>query len=100
MSEFADGRKAYVSGQVAEIEARLALLRCDRSTVAEQAAAASGQFDAVGALLDVARVAVLRARIDRDLAALDEADRGLRALGGLGYVREVGQARLEVEGLG
>ena len=95
-----DDRRPYLHGQRAETGSRLALLRGDRTTAAELAEVASGRFAEVGARLDLARLDVLRARIDRDRAALDAAERELRTLGGLGYLREIEQARLEIEGLG
>lgn len=100
MTGFSDPHKPYVHGQLAETGARLALLRGDRTTASELAEVASGRFDEVGARVDVVRMDVLRARISRDRAALDAAERELRRLGGLGYVPDVEQARLDIEGLG
>jgi hypothetical protein len=92
--------KPYVQGEVAETSARLALARGQRDTAKVAADAARQRYEEVGAAIDVARVQVLSARIERDSAALDAAEVALRAAGALGYLPEVAEARREIEGLG
>lgn len=92
--------KPYVQGQVSETVARLAHLRGDRSAATGAAEVAWRLYDQVGARLDVARVDVLRARIDRNVVGLDPAEAVLRALGALGHLHEVDEASRETDGLG
>jgi tetratricopeptide (TPR) repeat protein len=94
-----DGRP-YVQGEVAETDARLALLRGDRAAAKDLVEVATSCYAQVGARLDGARVGIVRARVDRDLATLDAAEAELRALGALGHLREVEAARREISGLG
>jgi tetratricopeptide (TPR) repeat protein len=92
--------RPYVQGHLVETKARLALLRGDRDSARELVEVAASRYSQVGARLELARVSVLRARIDRSVVALDAAGAQLRALGALGYLREVDEARREIDGLG
>ncbi len=94
-----DGRP-YVQGQLAEIDAHLAHARGDREAAIRSAEAAWTHYNEVGARVDLVRACALRARIARDVSALDAAETELRALGALGYLHEVEMARREIEGPG
>jgi tetratricopeptide (TPR) repeat protein len=88
--------KPYVQGQVAETGSRLTLATGDRDTASELLETARARYGRVGARVELARMAVLRARIDRSAPALDAAEAALRQLGALGFLREVDEARREI----
>lgn len=89
----APASKPYVQGQVAEVRARLALAQDDRITAVREAQAARARYEQVRAPLDVVRADLLRAAIERDAGAVDDAEARLRAAGALGYLYEVTEVR-------
>jgi tetratricopeptide (TPR) repeat protein len=91
-------KRPYVLGQVHEARARVALATGDRATAGAHLEAAVGCFTTVGAQVELARMGVLRALVDRDVEILERAERELRALGALGYLQEVEDARRALAG--
>lgn len=94
--QLAPDDRPLVQGQLAETRSRLAWATGDRDTAIELVDKASARYGEVGARIDVARMRVLRARIDRAPTLLDTAEAELRSLGALGYLYEVEEARREL----
>jgi tetratricopeptide (TPR) repeat protein len=94
--QLATDDRPMVQGQLAETRSRLAWAAGDADTATELVDTASARYGEVGARVEIARMNVLRARIDGVPSLLDSAEAELRSLGALGYLREVDEARREI----